>query len=339
MSASDIPYHLRTQKNVDRRLFLNLLNRFERYRSLDRYAYISMGAYPLEDHKLLHRQIGITRLIAFDADNSIVDRQKFNRPASTCHCVCKKSGNVIDELDSVLTEADAADCSGIIFWLDYTAPKKIGEQFREFQTLLQKLTDGDIVRITVNSHPPTLGEARQADGSIMVKSDLHKKRLENLKSRIGDFLTNDVSADDMTSESLPIVLARALGQAAVRALPPSGGLGFFPLSIVRYADGQQMLSATGVLCARDTISDLWNQIEVLAWPFGSRNWRDVHELRVKDLTLRERLVLDHAISSDSYNEIREKLGFSLGDNAEFESFLENYKDFYRFYPTLLASEL
>ena len=76
MSGASLPYHLRPHKSVDRRLFLDLLMRLERWRPLVDYAYISMGAYPLEDHKLVHRHLGIDKLIAFDNDEKIVARQK-----------------------------------------------------------------------------------------------------------------------------------------------------------------------------------------------------------------------------------------------------------------------
>ena len=72
MSGASIPYHLRPHKSVDRRLFLDLLTRYERWKPLADYIYISMGAYPLEDHKLVHRHLGISRLISFDLENDTV---------------------------------------------------------------------------------------------------------------------------------------------------------------------------------------------------------------------------------------------------------------------------
>jgi len=55
----------------------------------------------------------------------------------------------------------------------------------------------------------------------------------------------DAEATMMTEELLPAVLSRAFGAAALEALPTSGANTVAPLSIVRYADGQQMLSLTG----------------------------------------------------------------------------------------------
>ncbi|WP_420414379.1 O-methyltransferase [Roseibium sp.] len=339
MSASTLPYHLRPQKSVDRRLFLDLLNRFERHRSLKNYAYISMGAYPLEDHKLVHRLLGVTRLIAFDFSQDIVNRQKFNRPINSCHCFCMKSGELIDNIDDVLSDANAADCSGIIVWLDYTAPSQIGEQIREFQTLIDRLSENDLVRITVNAHPPALGEFKDENGKRLDKLATRKKRFERLKSRIGDYLQTEITSDHMTDDYLPLALSGAFGKAASKALPPTSGRSFMPLSIVRYADGHQMLSITGMISKRTEKEAVWNALEMSAWPFASKAWNEIHRLFVPDLTLRERMVLDRSVATGSYAGVAEELGFSFDQDVDLNSFLDNYKDFYRFYPSLLTAEV
>lgn len=292
MTASGLPYHLRPHKAVDRRLFVDLLARYERWRPLSRFAYVGMGAYALEDHKLIHRLLGLTRLIAFDYEKHIVDRQKFNRPITKCHCVHKSTGSLIDSLDDTLREAEAADADGVIVWLDYTAPKALGEQIREFQSLLDKLTEGDIVRVTVNAHPPALGESRGSDGRPLDEGVLREKRLETLRDRIGDYMPEGVSREDVGKDRLPTILARAFGQAAARALPTSGAATFAPLSAVRYADAQQMLSITGAIVRRSEKEEMRKAMALDSWSFSSSGWTDVHSLSVPVLTLRERMFLE-----------------------------------------------
>lgn len=341
MNASAIPYHLRPLKAVDRRLFLDLLVRFERKWPLSRYAYISMGAYPLEDHKMVHRHLGIQHLISFDINQDVVDRQKFNRPINSMSCVKAKSGEVIDQLDKILTDAGAGDCSGKIIWLDYTEPAKIGEQIREFQTLLDKLSPGDVVRVTVNAHPPVLGDNRdpQNQTRILDKEELQEKRFEVLRKRIGDYFTADVNPRYMTEELLPLTLAKAFGQAAARALPPTGGIAFMPMSIVRYADGHQMLSITGCVVRRESRQDIQERIGLTEWPFASLDWTTIHLIHVPDLTLRERMLLDRAVATGVFAGIESDLGFKFGNDIDLNTFLSNYKNFYRFYPSLLSAEI
>lgn len=139
MSGSSIPYHIRQHKAVDRRLFIDLLTRLERWRSLKDYAYISMGAYPLEDHKQMFRHLGLTKLISFDLDPAVVARQQFNIPVKSCRCIERTSAELVDNLEAVLEDCDVDASSSVIVWLDYTAPSEIGTQLREFEALLNNL--------------------------------------------------------------------------------------------------------------------------------------------------------------------------------------------------------
>lgn len=337
MTGSLLPYHLRPHKAVDRRLFIDLLARIERWRPLHDYVYLSMGAYPLEDHKLVHRILGLKRLIAFDYDDAVVARQKFNRPLQTCHCIKEKSGDVIRTLDDILQRFNFSDASGLICWLDYTSPKKIGEQLQEFQALLDKSVIGDVVRVTVNAHPHELNE--QQNVAPVPVEEKREKQFGTLKKRIGDFLPSTASAADMTPIGLARVLSEAFGAAALGALPVTGGKVFRPLSIVRYADGQQMLSITGVVGSRADEGEMLSRLSLDSWPFASHSWSDIHQLVVPDLTVRERLFLEREVTTRPAEEIIQSLGFEQAGEIAISDFIDSYKNYYRFYPTLLSSDL
>lgn len=339
MSGASIPYHLRPHKSVDRRLFLDLLTRFERWKSLSDYVYISMGAYPLEDHKLVHRQIGITRLIAFDLEAAVVARQKFNKPIETCHCLHGKSDQIISNLDSVLAECSFANPSGLVIWLDYTDPKQIGQQVREFETLLDKLRVGDLVRVTVNAQANSLVDPQASGASPLLATEKRQRQFHNLKSRINEFLPSGAGPDDMTREMLPVVISKAFGAAALKSLPVTGENVFCPLSVIRYADGEQMLSITGAIIPRTARNEFVERLDLAKWPFFSSDWIEVHELLVPALTTRERLFLEKGIVSKPTTALISELGFDVAADIPIDKFLENYKNYYRFYPTLLSAEL
>jgi hypothetical protein len=298
-----------------------------------------MGAYPLEDHKLVHRQLGITRLVAFDLEEDIVARQNFNKPIETCHCILSTSDDLITNIDRVLAECSFSSPTGVIFWLDYTSPRQIGQQIREFQTLLGKLRAGDLVRVTVYVQPRELADSQLSAGRPLPAVEKRKKQFQNLKSRIGEYLPSDTSSDDMTSDTLPIVISKSFGAAALKALPVSGENVFCPLSIVRYADGDQMLSITGTLVARDEKNVLLDRLALRSWPFFSEEWGTVHKLLVPALTVRERLFLERGILSKPPSELAAELGFKAASDIEIDKFLESYKQYYRFYPLLLPAEV
>ncbi len=338
MSGSALPYHLRPHKAVDRRLFIDLLTRFERWRPLHQYAYISMGAYPLEDHKMVHRVLGLKRLLAFDYDEEIVNRQKFNRPISSCKCVQATSGEVVQDFDSILKDNGINDAAGVIVWLDYTDPNKIHLQLREFETLIDKLAVGDIVRVTVNAHfsdyadPVVPGQARP------LRSERQQKTFEKLQRRIADYLPSTASAADMTEEGLPLLLAHAFGVAVHNAFQPTSDTTFKPLSITRYADGLQMLTVTGTIVKRKDDREVAKALDLKNWPFASKDWQRIHHLVVPALTLRERLFLERELGGRA-DRIVKKLGFSSTADVSIRDFLKSYKDYYRFYPTLLSADV
>jgi hypothetical protein len=336
MSGASIPYHLRPHKAVDRRLFLDLLGRLERWKPLHGHAYVSMGAYPLEDHRLVHRVLGITRLLAFDMEPEVVARQLFNRPLDSCRCIEAKAETVVGDLDRVLKDEGFGDADGAIVWLDYTDPKKLAHQLREFQTLLDNLTEGDIVRVTVNAHVNLHIEA--SVGAPLTKEDKRTKMFQTIKSKMGEFLPSDVSADDMTEAGLPSVISRSFGRAAHKAFQATGANMFKPLSVTRYSDGTQMLSMTGMVIARDKEDEFDERMQWDAWPFASKDWETVHHLVVPSLTLRERLFLEKSVARDAEDLIQE-LGFSEASEIPLRDFLASYKHYYRFYPTLLTADV
>ena len=338
MSESSIPFHLRPHKSVDRRLFVDLLARYERWRPIGNYAYVSMGAYALEDHKMMHRRFGISRLIAFDRKKDTVKRQKFNRPIGSCCCLNLDSGELVAKFADILEQSVEANYDGVVIWLDYTDPAKLGEQIREFSDLLTELTPGDVVRITVNAHATSLGATRKPNGDLKEEDELKKERFEKLKSRIGDFLPSDASPGHVGKTELPGLLARAFSQAVGKALPPLGKKTFSPLSIVSYADGQRMLSITGALVERKQEKEMRSQMGLESWPFKSSDWRSMAMLNVPDLTVRERMFLEQKIDAKA-SEIADGLGFDFVGDIDVAEFVEQYRWYYRFYPSLVALEV
>jgi hypothetical protein len=125
------------------------------------------------------------------------------------------------------------------------------------QAIAETLVAGLVASREKNAASSSISSSRNRRSSVAAEAkplpaiEKRKKQFQNLKSRIGEYLPSDASAYDMTSDRLPIVISRSFGAAALKAIPVSGENVFCPLWIVRYADGEQMLSITGTLVARD----------------------------------------------------------------------------------------
>ena len=296
-----------------------------------------MGAFPLEDHKQVHRILGIKKLLSFDYDGDVVARQIFNKPIDGCHCLQISSGDLISNLSGEMQKCGLKN-TGVVFWLDYTDPKEIRSQLTEFQTLLDTLAVGDIVRVTVNAEVNSLSRD-QNKTSPDYQTKLLQKRFDKIQERIGDYLPYSVSAGDMTESGLPTVYAKAFAEAARLAFPATNKTTFMPLSLVRYADGQQMLSLTGVIIERKNIEKFTKATLIKSWAFWSKDWESVHKLIVPSLTVRERLYLEKSVTSNSAAQIVKDIGFDKASGISMRDFLASYEKYYRFYPSLLTAEL
>lgn len=339
MSAESIAYHLRPHKSVDRRLFLDLLVRLQRWTPLEDHVYISMGAYTLEDHRLIHRHIGVNRMISFDSNEDVVKRQIFNRPIENAACIHNTSDQVITNLDAILENNSASDCAGIIFWLDYTSPREVRAQLGEFEALLNKLSPGDIVRVTLNANPNALGEDRAPGEAAAVGDALLKERFEILRRRLGEFIPEGVDSKAMTKERFPTVLSRVVGSFSSKAFPAQSRNTFLPLYNIAYTDGTQMLSITGIVIQKEQVGAMISSTAIDKWPFYSPSWDAVHRLVVPTLTLRERLHLERGILAKSTEELTEELGFDRAGNMSIADFVDVYRRYYRFYPSYFSVDV
>jgi hypothetical protein len=207
MSGGNVAYQLRPNKHIERLLFVELAEKIGAYKP-STFAYISMGGPQLEDHKLFHQTLGITNLYSFEEDEIVYQRQKFNQRPSCVTCIPKTISDFVVNFENFADENALADKS-LLIWLDYTSPKR-REQLIELETLIDKLSTNDIVKITLNANPATLGDAQRGE----TQEDLLARRLANLKEQIGEYLLSDATAEDMIVRRLPSILSGAIEIAA-----------------------------------------------------------------------------------------------------------------------------
>lgn len=158
MSGSSLPYHLRTNKAIDRRIFFDLLANISPIlpRKIQQYKYISMGGPMLEDHHLLHHELGMSKLESIEKDAAALSRQNFNKPFGCISCLHKDTGGFI---------RDYNESEPVIIWLDYTAPKW-SSQFIECADLLKNLNAFDILKVTFNANPYVLKKENKSSSQV-----------------------------------------------------------------------------------------------------------------------------------------------------------------------------
>jgi hypothetical protein len=331
MSGGNVPYHLRPNKFVERQLGLDLLDKLERWRSLERYVYVSMGGAFLEDLKQVHSRSGLARLYSFEGDPIVYARQMFNRPLGVIKCLRQTSEDFVTNFGEF--SAKFAKASFFI-WLDYTRPRERASQLSELRTLLSNLNSNDVVKITLNANLETLG----IPTSGRPPKEFQPEMLEAVRTQLGEYFPSDSGVDHthMTSSKFARILSRAVGIAAVKGVQGSQQLTAVPLAIFRYNDGHHPMLTVTVLLLDCAAEVKFAKSALAKWQFMATAWDAITEIVVPDLSIKERLFIDEHLFTSTEDEIHAKLPFKFADDeAESLEILKDYVTHYNRYPHFL----
>lgn len=326
MSGGNIPYQLRPNKHVERLLFIELLERII-LNEPDKYAYVSMGGPQLEDHRLIHQLLGISNLYSFEEDKAVYQRQLFNLRPSCVECIQNSIDEFVNGFGSFIEQRSLSD-KNLIIWLDYVSPNKRREQLIQYHTLLSKLQEQDVVKITLNANPATLGEKYKNEST----KDLLSRRLERLQSEIGEYLPPEAVAEDMTGNRLVPILCKAIEIAAERGTSNYTRLTPLLLSLFSYQDGNHLMVTAVIRLTK--IADVQGYKSGLRWVYLPESWNDVKKINIPALTAKERLEIDRWLPANDYRELHKQLPFQLDTDADLSlELLKEYAIHYTRYPS------
>lgn len=330
-TGASIPYRLRPNKAVDRELFLSLLIRLAPSLGLERYHYVGLGGPFLEDFRLIHARLGVSKMTCIESEREVHKRQLFNRPVASIECVHSTLEEYLDE-----TEFETP----AIVWLDYTEPRGITQQIERFASTIGTVPIGSVLRVTLNANPSSLGTppnptelSVELDGDASEdrskKPTIHEWRLERFKERLGALYPSGLEPADMNTKAYGLSLLKALKIAV-----ENEGLNHFDRRIVwalatHYADGQAMVTAALVVCPR---GDSRVEDVIKGWEFRSST--DLpHQLDLPALSTLERLTME------SKSDCRSELGFELPGSMMGGDPFDVFKRYYRIYPHFSRVEL
>lgn len=317
MSAGSIPYHLRTNKAVDRLLFLELCEKLNPALNIDScYNYIGFGGPQMEDFRLLHEKFPNLPMLCIEQSEAVMARQKFNCPHT----------QVQFPIEAQTSEAwlkEWTPNAPVLLWFDYAQKSERKSQFNEFQTLLSIAPSGSIIRITLNADLP-LGKDRS-----------ETEKLHSLRNQFAKLLPPTISADDMVPGQFPTVIAQMVQVAAECVLHAADERMFHPLLITTYSDSNQMITITGVLDQKEKCATLIKSTSISQWPYYAKSWTDIRTINMPELTLKERIHVNQLLpkSAKDAQDIQCKLGFQIDEKTHISlSKIKNYTEFYRHFP-------
>ena len=142
-------YSQRPSKDVTRRIFIDLLHRLNKVTDLSEYQYVGFGALEFVDFDLVHRHLGLDRLVSIEKDPNLI-RYEENKPYQSIELIGGQSSDVLAEID----------WSGLnIVWLDYEC-SLIEPVFNDISYLCSKLVPGSVLAVTLHAQAGPLGGRR-----------------------------------------------------------------------------------------------------------------------------------------------------------------------------------
>jgi hypothetical protein len=319
-NGGNLPYQLRPNKAVERLLFAELLSRLDASLGIGRhYEYFGFGGPQMEDFRLLNECFPEMKMVSVERQAQVLKRQRFNVPHTNVRCKLQTSSDFVSGFS---TRAKA------VVWLDYTEPGERPTQVTEFQHILRRVREFSIVKITMNAAVTTLGGRAG-------QSALQAERLKEFLKDFSGCFPNGLGEEAVTTNAFPATLLRVLEFAAAEVLHDRHDWRFQPLTSASYADGQRMLTLTGIVGRRANIANVLVTPDLVTWNFSRHHWNDPVAIEVPELTLKERIHVNQLLPKheDNIAFIHRKLGFQVGKNVnESERKLRNYVSFQRHYP-------
>jgi hypothetical protein len=134
-------YNYRPAKSVERKIFVELLK--EMYGVIDakKCTYIGFGSIFFVDFRMIHKELGIKKMINIEGNIEDKQRFEFNKPYSCIDLKWGKSTEVLIDLDWTGKK---------IIWLDYDETLQ-AYMFEDLEIIFSNIEPGSFYFLSCNS--------------------------------------------------------------------------------------------------------------------------------------------------------------------------------------------
>ena len=270
-----VHYELRPAKQVERRMLIDAFQLLSHTGfSIRDYQYTGMGSIYFVDFILVHRLLGISRMLSVEYDTTIKKRIEFNRPFGCVKTKIAPIGDVIPTLSKDLKH---------ILWLDYDGVLR-NSHLQDVSLAATYLPVGSILLVTVDVEPP--------------KGDDPAEWREHFETEGAEYFDQTLKKKDFARSLLPRRNIDLIAKAIQSGLSGRKEVEFLPLFNFLYQDGHEMLTVVGMI-GSSTEKRLIN-----GSPLAETNYyrKDLDDdpcvIKVPRLTRKERLHLDEQMPCD-----------------------------------------
>jgi hypothetical protein len=321
---------------IELSIFSDLLTRLSRFRSLSGHAYGGMSGFAMDDQRKLYRTLGERPMLSFDERQAVVARQRFNRPSIRSRVTISSFEHFATNWQRIFVEEGFEHACNHILWVRRDTADQVHQGVRLFQQMVSGLAVGSIARITLNIDYDDWGGPLYAEGIRRLAIDRRAEVREKVLEYLGEFLDEQDMIGEFDEERLYGALALAYGTAAASAVGGPTGNTFEPVSVIRYGAGPVDMTLTGMVVATADRERLRKCVEEGDWPFASLGWGDIKNLRLPDVTSRERFELE--ASAGDRQAAQKRLHFDLDEATGEEGVFDNFSRYHRYLPATVTAE-
>lgn len=309
-------YHLRTNKAIERLLFIESLRHLVEPAKASNYTYYGFGGPFLDDFRLIHENFPLMSMVSLEREGEVFKRQEFHLPNGKIKLRKCEFSDFLSEFNP-----DEKPC---IIWLDYT--KLRYGSFEDFMQLLPMLPDGSIVKITLR--------AEHTDYQSKDKKQLFMDWFSKV-------IPAGVKSPPFGFENFCLLLQDMLQIASQRAFFDASDVSFQPISTFCYKDRAGIMTLTGQICSKERKVESIRRFK--GWRYSNLYWKKKPlKIEVPYLSTKERLYLQSLMPCESapVRTIKKALGYTIHEDAAVSSLqLKQYSEFYGQYPHFIRAFL
>lgn len=267
-SFERINYYLRPNKQVERKLMIEMLQQIRRELDISNYCYLGMGSIYYYDYILVHKMLSIDDMISID-NKMATKRFNFNKPYEFI-----KFHNCVTT--DYLRKHDWQK-KKTITWLDYDTTFEKGEPYiiADLKILGKNCGKNDILFVSINSAPP--------------KEDNRKDFLEKYKTYISPpFKKPRFTSPKFFPELLQNIVLNVLKEGC-----EYNKFKFHKMCSFTYKDGASMYTIGGIF----TDDAGFPQKLASLHDIISLDATQIHNINIPNITYKEKFYMDSKINS------------------------------------------
>jgi len=317
-SFKQFNYSLRPSKQVERKVMIEVLLRLSKAGfTVSDYKYLGFGSVYYVDFVMFHKYLFIEKMLCFEWGD-VARRMRFNKPFKFIQL---KLGPLSKHIPSIRPR------DKILTWLDYDRSLD-QEMLQDIDGMVSRLGRTSIFIVTIDARPKLSKDVFDVDG-------LSRDERERLVVRVyqdwfGQYVEGPITRAKVSGAHVTPLFYEVVSERIRQTLTRrQADLQFIQFFNFLYKDGAPMFTVGGMIGTADD-RRLLEENGILMHKFV-RTGSEYLEISVPQLTLREKQWIDCRLDTKL---TADRLRFELEDDL-----LDNYRRFYKEYPTYLETLL